>query len=74
MKTILVIGGSYFAGRVFVQELVKTASFSVSVLSIGRISMLTREVKELCYDRHDLESLTAHSPSARRTRNSPPCR
>ena len=37
MKNVLIIGGSYFVGRVFVEELLKEQGYSIYVLNRGRI-------------------------------------
>ena len=48
---LLVIGGSYFYGRVFVMEAVK--EHTVTVLNRGTYSMQEFGVKEIRGDRHD---------------------
>lgn len=53
MKKILVIGGSYFAGRVFVEELVKTGGFEVHLFNRGRVPLGIAGVIEHVGDRHD---------------------
>jgi 2'-hydroxyisoflavone reductase len=53
MKDILVIGGSYFVGRVFVEELLKRKEYRVTVLNRGNIPMRRSEVREIVCDRHD---------------------
>jgi hypothetical protein len=37
VKNILIIGGSYFTGRVFVEELWKDKEYSIYVLNRGTI-------------------------------------
>jgi 2'-hydroxyisoflavone reductase len=54
---VLVMGGSYFAGRVFVEELVKTGSHQACVLNRGRIPMGMPGVRETRCDRHDAAGL-----------------
>jgi 2'-hydroxyisoflavone reductase len=56
---VLVIGGSYFAGRVFVEELVKTGAYQAHVLNRGRIPMGMSGVQEIRCDRHDADALRA---------------
>ena len=57
MKNILVLGGSYFVGRVFVEELLKTDSYKVYVLNRGTIPMRREEVTEIVCDRHDRDGM-----------------
>ena len=52
---LLVIGGSYFYGRVFVMEAVK--EHTVTVLNRGTYSMKEFGVKEIRGDRHDVDVL-----------------
>lgn len=52
---LLVIGGSYFYGRVFVMEAVK--EHTVTVLNRGTYSMKEFGVKEIRGDRHDTDIL-----------------
>jgi 2'-hydroxyisoflavone reductase len=56
---VLVMGGSYFAGRVFVEELLKAGSYQVCVLNRGRIPMGMPGVREIRCDRHDEAALKA---------------
>ena len=57
VSRVLVVGGSYFAGRVFVEELVKASGHDVTVLNRGRIPMGMPEVTEIRCDRHDAEAM-----------------
>jgi nucleoside-diphosphate-sugar epimerase len=57
MKNILVIGGSYFVGRVFVEELLKAKEYSISVLNRGNIPVRRQEVTEIVCDRHDKDRM-----------------
>lgn len=57
MSNILVIGGSYFCGRVFVEEATKKGSHQVTVLNRGRIPMGMKGVRELRCDRHNPAAL-----------------
>ena len=54
---ILVIGGSYFAGRVFVLMAAKKEEFSLTLLNRGRYSLNLDRVREARCDRHDQEKL-----------------
>jgi nucleoside-diphosphate-sugar epimerase len=53
MKNILIIGGSYFVGRVFVEELLKRENYRIYVLNRGNIPIRREEVTEIVCDRHD---------------------
>lgn len=57
MKNILVIGGSYFLGRVFVEELVKESDFSIYVVNRGNRPLNIKGVHEIVSDRNDTERL-----------------
>lgn len=53
MKKVLIIGGSYFAGRVFVEELMKAGGYEVHVFNRGRMPMNMPGVVEHLGDRHE---------------------
>lgn len=57
MKKILVIGGSYFAGRVFVEELTKAEDVTVHVFNRGRIQLGINGVTEHRGDREDASQI-----------------
>ncbi len=57
MKKILIIGGSYFFGRVFVETLLKNAEWEISILNRGKIPFRNPSVKEIVCDRQDETSL-----------------
>ena len=57
MKNILIIGGSYFVGRVFVEELLKKQGYSIYVLNRGNIPIRRKEVKEIVCDRHNADGM-----------------
>lgn len=57
MKNVLVIGGSYFIGRVFVQNLAKIDGYTVHVLNRGRYPLHIEGVLEYKCDRRDLAAL-----------------
>ncbi len=54
---LLIIGGSYFAGRVLVEELLKTDDFRISVLNRGNQPLNREGVTEIRADRHDADAL-----------------
>ena len=59
MKNILIIGGSYFTGRVFVEELLKDSEdYSIYTLNRGTKSLNLSGVIELKCDRHDKNGLS----------------
>lgn len=59
-KELLVIGGSYFYGRVFVMEAVREHSeYSITVLNRGTYSMEAFGVTQVTGDRHDTAVLAA---------------
>lgn len=59
-KNLLVIGGSYFYGRVFVMEAVREcSSCSITVLNRGTYSMEEFGVSQIMGDRHDKAALAA---------------
>ena len=55
MKNILIIGGSYFVGKVFVEELVKESDYSINVLNRGNRPLRIQGVKEIVCDRNDVD-------------------
>jgi nucleoside-diphosphate-sugar epimerase len=57
MPAVLIIGGSYFLGRVFVEKLLSESKFEIFVLNRGNIPIKKRAVKELICDRHDINNL-----------------
>lgn len=59
-KEILVIGGSYFYGRVFVMEAAREqGKYSITVLNRGTYSMEEFGVSQVTGDRHDADVLAA---------------
>jgi 2'-hydroxyisoflavone reductase len=62
MKNVLVIGGSYFLGRVFVEELLKMGGYSIHVLNRGRIPIRKEGVSEIVCDRHDTAKVRSSLP------------
>ncbi|MBI5920511.1 MAG: NAD-dependent epimerase/dehydratase family protein [Betaproteobacteria bacterium] len=57
MKNILIIGGSYFAGRVLVEELAKDSDFAVHVFNRGRRTLSIAGVTELIGDREQAKQI-----------------
>lgn len=62
MKNILVIGGSYFAGRVFVEKLVKHSGYSIHVFNRGNVPLKIDGVEHIRGDREIYEHITHHIP------------
>jgi len=57
MKNVLVIGGSYFVGKVFVEELSQLPDYAIYVMNRGRVPMNMKGITEIKCDRHDTEAL-----------------
>ncbi len=53
MKNILIIGGSYFAGRVLVENLIREGNYNIFVYNRGRVPLRLKEVTEIVGDRDD---------------------
>ncbi|WP_096700848.1 NAD-dependent epimerase/dehydratase family protein [Magnetospirillum sp. 15-1] len=62
MGNVLVIGGSYFAGRVFVEELTKHGDVNVYVFNRGRQPLGMPTVTELRGDRDRIEQVATAIP------------
>ena len=62
MKQILVIGGSYFAGRVFVEELAKLPDYAIHVFNRGRQPLGIAGVTEHTGDREQPDQFRAAIP------------
>ena len=62
MKNILVIGGSYFLGRVFVEDLARDDEFSLCVVNRGNVPLNIAGVHEIVCDRNDVEGLKDKLP------------
>jgi len=59
-KKVLVIGGTYFAGRVFAILAAREAGFELTFVNRGRYSMsMLPNIKEYACDRHDAAALRA---------------
>lgn len=64
MKKILVIGGSYFAGRVFVEQLATDRNAEIHVFNRGRFPLGMPGVIEHVGDREDAAQVRAAIPAA----------
>lgn len=62
MKRVLILGGSYFAGRVFVEELLKEKDYKIYVFNRGNIPLKMDGAKELVGDRHDEAAIATAIP------------
>lgn len=62
MKNILVIGGSYFVGKVFVEELSQDPAYRIYVINRGRRPLGLPGVEEIVCDRNDSDRLTSVLP------------
>jgi len=56
-KNILVIGGSYFIGRVFVQTLINNSDYAIHLLNRGRNPLRLPGVEEHVCDRNDIATM-----------------
>ncbi|MBI2857022.1 MAG: NAD-dependent epimerase/dehydratase family protein [Chloroflexi bacterium] len=63
MKNVLVIGGSYFLGRIFVEELLGRGGYAIHVLNRGHRPLKLEGVTEIVCDRHDADRLAQVVPS-----------
>jgi 2'-hydroxyisoflavone reductase len=63
LKNILIIGGSYFAGKIFVEELRNSNEYNIYVLNRGTRPLKLNGVNEIVCDRHDLIRLSQVVPS-----------
>jgi nucleoside-diphosphate-sugar epimerase len=66
-KNVLVIGGSYFVGRVFVEEISKEPGYSIHVMNRGNIPMRLKEVHEIKADRQNVNQIKKISPASNGT-------
>ena len=53
MENVLILGGSYFAGRIFVEELLKEKRYNIFVFNRGHVRLNMPDVTEIVGDRHD---------------------
>lgn len=63
MQNVLVIGGSYFLGKVFVEELQNYHEYTVYVMNRGSRPLKLEGIKEIVCDRHDMLRLPQVVPS-----------
>ncbi len=62
MKNILIIGGSYFAGRIFVEEMLKTKDYNLYVFNRGHLPFNRKDVIELKGDREKIDDIKGKIP------------
>lgn len=62
MKRVLVIGGSYFAGRVFVELLSPLKRYQIYVFNRGHLSMGIPGVEQITGDREIPDQISANMP------------
>ncbi len=62
MNNVLVIGGSYFVGRVFVEELSKESDYCIYVLNRGSRPLNMEGVTEIICDRNNTAQLKENIP------------
>ncbi|MBI5588841.1 MAG: NAD-dependent epimerase/dehydratase family protein [Deltaproteobacteria bacterium] len=63
MKNILVIGGSYFAGRVFVEHMMKSDDYAVHVFNRGHLPLRLPSVTEYVGDREHPDTISTGIPA-----------
>jgi len=63
VKNVLVIGGSYFVGKVFVEELSRIPGYAIYVMNRGNVPLNIEGVTEIKCDRHDTEAMSEAIPS-----------
>jgi nucleoside-diphosphate-sugar epimerase len=63
MKNVLVIGGSYFVGRVFVEEFSRIPDYAIYVMNRGKVPLNIEGITEIRCDRHDTEAMYKAIPS-----------
>jgi 2'-hydroxyisoflavone reductase len=62
MKNILVIGGSYFTGRVFVEKLVELPGYAICVFNRGNVALPIAGVQQITGDREVVDHITMRIP------------
>jgi 2'-hydroxyisoflavone reductase len=62
MKNLLIIGGSYFLGRIFVENLSQNSDYRIYVVNRGNCPLKLEGVVELKCDRNDITALKALLP------------
>ncbi|MGV8073198.1 MAG: NAD-dependent epimerase/dehydratase family protein [Syntrophobacteraceae bacterium] len=63
MENILIIGGSYFAGRVFVEKLLKQGLYNVFIFNRGNIPLPYKRLTSLVGDRGQPDHVRSHIPA-----------
>jgi len=63
MKNILIIGGSYFAGRILVEELINEEGYSIYVFNRGNRPLKMEKVSELVGDREKKDDIRTVIPA-----------
>jgi 2'-hydroxyisoflavone reductase len=63
VKNVLIIGGSYFVGRIFVEELSKVPGYTIYVMNRGNAPLRIEGVTEIICDRHDMEGMSESIPA-----------
>jgi 2'-hydroxyisoflavone reductase len=63
VKNVLIIGGSYFAGRVFVEQLAALQACQVFVMNRGNVPLQMPGVREIRCDRHQRDAMEESLPS-----------
>lgn len=63
MKNILIIGGSYFTGKTFVEELLNSGEYAPYVLNRGNRPLKLEGVKEIVCNRRDGEKISQLVPA-----------
>ena len=62
MENILILGGSYFAGRIFVEELLKENRYNIFVFNRGNARLNMPGVTEIVGDRHNEAQIVTGVP------------
>jgi 2'-hydroxyisoflavone reductase len=62
IKNVLIIGGSYFVGKTFIEELLTKDEYTLYVMNRGTRPLKIDGVKEIVCDRHDTARLTRVVP------------
>jgi 2'-hydroxyisoflavone reductase len=63
MENLLIVGGSYFAGRVFAEKLLERREFNVFVYNRGNLTLNKKEVTEIAGDRERPEQIRTRIPA-----------
>ncbi|MDR3554505.1 MAG: NAD-dependent epimerase/dehydratase family protein [Syntrophobacteraceae bacterium] len=63
MENLLIIGGSYFAGRVFIEKLISREQFNIFVFNRGNLPLNFERVAEIVGDRDQPELIRKRIPA-----------